>query len=786
MMKQMINYCKRKMRSVVNSALVNDKFKLNYIVESKLFDENWYRETYNIPKTINPAEHYLNIGWKLRYNPSRHFSTLNYLVYNDDVAKAEINPLLHYEKHGKYENNRVYIDSRPEYKLEGMPDYKSEKQLQFSKKIQDERLKEQYDALSKKIVVFILPENDGIGGGVMSICSIARVSRSLCELKDSAIVLATVPSFHTFENYTSFDAGFDIFRFEQLHEYFTNAEEIMVHLPEVFIGRFWLNMSVDSLEWLRSAEKLRINILNQNIELMPRPEFIDRIRPFGGDWSMTCAHYRYCTKQIRTSYNMPVHMLSTSNLVKYEYRTYAQKENLLVYSCDESPFKQQVLDCIKKSFPKMKMVEIKNMKYDKYLETISKAKWMITFGEGVDGYFLESVRCGAISFAVRNKFFFDYRFNKLETIYDSYSQMVEKIVDDIKTYDNETEYERINNSMRQLDLQIYNDDEYKENIHQFYLDNYTFDMVDVCVQRENYKKEPPLISIVMATYNGEKYIKKQLESINNLTWPNIELIISDDGSKDNTLKIINEHNLKVPFKLVHNKNNHGLNGNFANAFSYAKGDFFAMCDQDDIWEPDKLNVLMDRIDDFDIVFGNMVVIDQNDNIHPEPIMHSEYEVNRTMQYDFIDYLTCNPMLGCASLMRREVVERALPIPEGFLYHDWWMVLHAIKYGKGVCFIDKPVLKYRQHDSNTAKNTFDNENWSKWKLRSNDIIDEYFGDDMSREEKIMLECDSNRWRLLSALKKFSFSYAEEFANSNILALTNETIETMYERIHKKVN
>lgn len=774
-----------KTKNIIRSIKNSEKYALNCIRKSKLFDAKWYKDIYKLPESIDPAEHYLNLGWKLRYNPSRSFSTLNYLLYNDDVAKANINPLLHYEKYGKKEKNRIYIDSRPNYKIDGMPKYKSEKSLQYSKSLQDKRLKEQYNAASKKLIIYVLPENDGIGGGVMSICSIARVSRSLKELEDATIILATVPSFHTFENYDSFDAGFDVFRFEQLHTYFTNMEEIMVHLPEVFIGRFWLNMSVDSLEWLRSARKLRVNILNQNIALMPRPEFIERIRPFGGDWSMTCAHYRYCTRQIRTSYDMPVHMLSTSNLVNYEYRSYDQKENLLVYSCDDSPYKQQVLECIKKNFPEIKMIEIKNMKYEKYLDTISKAKWMITFGEGVDGYFLESVRCGAISFAVRNKFFFDYRFDTVPTIYDSYSQMIERIADDMKMYDNVNDYTKINDSMRTLDLRVYNDNEYKENIRQFYLDDFTFKMTDICMQREAYKKAPPLISVVMATYNGEKYIKKQLDSINMLKWPNLELVISDDGSTDNTLKIIKEHHFKIPVKVVHNKNNHGLIGNFTNAFSYAKGAFFAMCDQDDIWEPDKLNILMERIDDFDIVFGNMVVIDQNDNIHPEPIMHSEYEANRTMQYDFIDYLPSNPMLGCASLMRREVVERALPIPNGFLYHDWWMVLNAIKYGKGVCFIDKPVLKYRQHSSNTAKSTFDNEKWCEWKVQSNEVIQEYFSSDMTREEKIMLECDSNRWKLLAALKMFSFNYAAEFANSNLLALTDETIQTIYERLRKKV-
>ena len=97
------------------------------------------------------------------------------------------------------------------------------------------------------------------------------------------------------------------------------------------------------------------------------------------------------------------------------------------------------------------------------------------------------------------------------------------------------------------------------------------------------------VSIVLCTYNGAKYIKEQLDSILSQTYPLYEIIVQDDDSIDETVEILNEYATKNPLiKVYKNESGHGVNGNFLSAMQRATGDFVAISDQDDIWEPTKI------------------------------------------------------------------------------------------------------------------------------------------------------------------------------------------------------
>ncbi len=744
------------------------------IAKSELFDGEWYSKNYNLDPHQDPAEHYLHHGWKNLYNPSDRFSTVQYLLLNKDAEALGSNPLLHYELYGKNEQNRIYHEPH-------VIDYDLNNEY---KRKQDEYIRTKYSKHTKKLIVYLVPEVDIIGGGVMSICSMARVTSSIKELSDHVIVVATLPSVTTFFEYTKFDAGFNILRFDQLRSYFTELEEIIVHIPEIYVFYFLLKINAVDSNWLKRLKKTQLNILNQNMLVMPRPKIVDYLKLLG-QTTMTCAHKRYCTRQLRSSYNIPVHFFSTSNLIKYKYRPFKEKENIIAYSPDGNPFKDDVLSLLKHEFPKYKLVEIKNMSYTEYLDTITRAKWMITFGEGIDGYFMESIRSGAISFTVKNHMFFNEEYDGYLNIYDSYFDMLGKIVSDIKKLDTEKIYNDFNDTLRELDLRVYNDEDYKNNIKEYYLGNYTYPIKNIIRERTKRMKKKPLISIVVATYNGEAYLEQQLESLVSQTYGNFEIIVSDDNSTDKTVEILSKYSKQYGITVITNKSEKGLVGNFSNGLKVAKGEYISLCDQDDIWELNKLETLLERIDDFDIVQGQLTIIDDSGAYHPAQYMHDAYEINKTSLYSIENYIKENPMLGCATLITRECIQRSLPVPDGFVYHDWWIALDAILRGKGICNIDIPVVQYRQHEVNTAKSTFWSSEWCKKKRTSDGIILKELDIYLNPVAKHLLECDMNLMLLYDFARKYAPKFAFDYFENNSMAFTDNVMKKLLESINPKV-
>ena len=763
-------------RKIVIKLFKNNDYKV--IKNSKLFNYNWYRKVYKLNKNEDAVSHYLNIGWKKGNNPSKKFSTINYFLLRRDIKQLNINPLVHYEKYGKYENYQS--------KKNRKDDYVSVKELKNIKQLQNTRIKEQYSTDINKLIAFIVPELDFIGGGVMSICSIANITKENRKIHNSDVILVTTPREKTFTNYTNFKTDFDIFRFEQLIDHFKNLEELIIHIPETYIIPFLYFISPLESNWIRSIKKVTVNILNQNIELMPRPEDTELLRLIVPNLTMTCAHKRYCVSQLRTSYNMPIHWLSTSNMTNYYYKTYSDKKNILVYSPDYHPLKERIIDKIKKEIPYLELIMINNMSYEEYKKIISDAKWMITFGEGLDGYFIESIRSGSISFAVYNNSFFNENFVDLPNVYSSYNDMLEKIVDDIKTLDSQKIFKSLNEKIIEIDQKEYDDSVYIDNIIKYYKKEYTFPMTDIIKKRKERMKSNPLISVVLATYNGESFLEKQLKSLANLSYKNKEIIISDDYSTDDTMKIIEKFikNFKgCNVIFVRNEGKKGLNANFTNAINHAKGEYIALCDQDDIWEPNKLELLLEHIDEFDVIHGKVIVIDDTDSYYPQPFMHIAYENDKTKYYHFADYVNENFVLGCTTLIRKELIDKILPIPTNAIYHDWWIMINAILKGKGICYIDKKVINYRQHQTNTAKKTYNNPDWFEKKQLFDKLILETFPN-MSEKDRLKVELDLNYSKIRDVFSRYIFNDIDDFFDKNKDYFSKEFMNVLINKILDK--
>lgn len=210
-----------------------------------------------------------------------------------------------------------------------------------------------------------------------------------------------------------------------------------------------------------------------------------------------------------------------------------------------------------------------------------------------------------------------------------------------------------------------------------------------------------MISIAMTTYNGEKYISQQLDSILNQTVSNFELIICDDCSSDNTINILNAYATKDSrIKIFINKSNLGFKKNFENAIKLCAGDYIALCDQDDVWEFNHLEVLINSIGDNLLISGNNEIVDNNlislniDFFSSNLFSLEKYPTNLDILKKII--LSGNCFQGASMLLRKDILQYYLPLPENVQYHDSWLVVIATSLNKFTT-TKKMITKYRQHD-----------------------------------------------------------------------------------------
>ena len=206
------------------------------------------------------------------------------------------------------------------------------------------------------------------------------------------------------------------------------------------------------------------------------------------------------------------------------------------------------------------------------------------------------------------------------------------------------------------------------------------------------------VSVCMATYNGGKYIHQQIKSILVQLDVNDELVISDDGSSDNTLVIINSFN-DDRIKVVANKNKKGPVGNFENAILNSRGNYIFLADQDDIWYENKIKVMVDYLQKYDVVTCDCKVV--NDELEE---LSPSYFAYINSGPGFIKNLKRNTYMGNCMAFKREIVNSILPFPPNIPNHDLWIGAVADLFYKPY-FIPQILGLHRRHNSN-ASNTFD--------------------------------------------------------------------------------
>lgn len=204
-----------------------------------------------------------------------------------------------------------------------------------------------------------------------------------------------------------------------------------------------------------------------------------------------------------------------------------------------------------------------------------------------------------------------------------------------------------------------------------------------------------MISVCIATYNGEKYIKKQLDSILPQLSDNDEIIVSDDGSTDRTLEIVKSVSRDI--KILHHKQQKESfildysTHNFEFALKQARGEYIFLCDQDDVWLPGKVEKMV-----ADLKRGNLISIcDCKVCTEDLEVYQVSFFKENGTKLNLYNLITRFRMLGCCMAVRKELLEIAFPFPKTKVGHDVWLVLLAQYFGKAH-MIAEPLHLYRRH------------------------------------------------------------------------------------------
>ncbi|MCL2259854.1 MAG: glycosyltransferase family 2 protein [Fibromonadales bacterium] len=226
-----------------------------------------------------------------------------------------------------------------------------------------------------------------------------------------------------------------------------------------------------------------------------------------------------------------------------------------------------------------------------------------------------------------------------------------------------------------------------------------------------------MISVCMATYNGERYIAEQVKSILPQLKENDELVVSDDGSTDSTIKILesfndkrikifhhNRNEIKIPFYLSSKSADkfYFAARNFENILTKAQGDYIFLSDQDDIWQPDKIEKTIPYLSDDKLVISDAWVVNEN--------MEKLHKLSKYVNYKkgfWKNIIIRGAPYGCLCAFTKNIKNLILPIPKNVLTHDFWLSLIAeLKFSS--IYIQEPLVLYRRH-SNTVSKTNTSQN-----------------------------------------------------------------------------
>ncbi|MDD5063408.1 MAG: glycosyltransferase family 2 protein [Phycisphaerae bacterium] len=218
----------------------------------------------------------------------------------------------------------------------------------------------------------------------------------------------------------------------------------------------------------------------------------------------------------------------------------------------------------------------------------------------------------------------------------------------------------------------------------------------------------PDIKILLATYNGQEYLAEQIDSILTQSNQDWQLLIRDDGSDDDTVRIIEGYANRLPDKIGLIKDNEGRLGanlNFGKLLQYADAEYIMFCDQDDVWLPNKIEMALNAMkaaeqvypDKPILIHTDLKVIDSERNtiadsmwIYQKIFPEAGNDLNRVMAQ--------NVVTGCTMMINKKARAVSIPVPDEAIMYDWWLALNVCRHGK-IIYLSIPSVLYRQHSGN---------------------------------------------------------------------------------------
>lgn len=205
----------------------------------------------------------------------------------------------------------------------------------------------------------------------------------------------------------------------------------------------------------------------------------------------------------------------------------------------------------------------------------------------------------------------------------------------------------------------------------------------------------PLISIVLASYNGEKYLRPQLDSLLAQDYPSLEFVCVDDASSDESWAILQAYQAKDPrLTILQQSANQGYIATFEKGIRAATGDLIALADQDDIWVPNKISKLFDALGQASLVYSDSELIDA----HGEKMGQKMSQIKKQIAYDSPLMYTFGAWApGHSMLFKRDILDTALPF-SNYVTHDYLLGFAATCH-EGIHYLPFPLVQYRQHETN---------------------------------------------------------------------------------------
>lgn len=325
------------------------------------------------------------------------------------------------------------------------------------------------------MVVFMVPPGPIITGGVMSIYSMCQCSREL--LPDAACLLATGPGFFTHAANEKFRNSEKVYRWRQVVANAGHLERLTLHIPEIFSARFEGSLNRKDREFLAGLPYLQINILNQNIELMPDRQALQGLYRLTRNVTQTTAHHRCATQETCDRWGMPTHGFTAYiDMSQYAPVPFHRKSKTIVLSPDANPYRESIVKTLGEGLPDYRQVVVKSLTFVDYMDLVASSRFAVTFGEGFDGYFCNPLIVGSVAFSVYNKdYFSDASWLELKNVYASYEDMLENLVADIRRLeDSPQEYGELASRGLGKIQTLYRYEDFKDNLRRFYARQYDF------------------------------------------------------------------------------------------------------------------------------------------------------------------------------------------------------------------------------------------------------------------------------------------------------------------------